>query len=142
MRLLDTNIWLALTIAKHTAHQRVSSWMATAGSSPLLFCRATQQSVLRLLTTAQVLAAYDLLPKSNAEAWEIYRAFFNDQRVSFREEPTGVEARWQALASRDTASPKRWMDAYLAAFAIAGGYQFVTTDSGFRQYPNLDLLLI
>src|SRR3954453_10529952 len=114
MRLLDTNVWLALTIAKNSAPGRVSNWVANAGSGPLLFCRATQQSVLRLLTTAQVLAAYDLLPKTNAEAWEVYRAFFNDQRVSFREEPAGVEARWQALASRDFASPKSWMDAYLA----------------------------
>jgi toxin-antitoxin system PIN domain toxin len=129
-------------IAKHTAHERVASWMATAGSAPLLFCRSTQQSVLRLLTTARVFAAYQLLPITNAEAWDIYRAFFNDQRVSFCEEPAGVAARWQALASLEAASPKRWMAAYLAAFAIAGGYQFITTDAGFRQYPNLDLLLI
>jgi predicted nucleic acid-binding protein len=31
------------------------------------------------------------------------------------------------------------MDAYLAAFAIAGGHQLVTTDKGFAQYPGLSL---
>jgi hypothetical protein len=34
------------------------------------------------------------------------------------------------------------MDAYLAAFACAGGFQLVTTDSGFRQFRGLDLLLL
>jgi predicted nucleic acid-binding protein len=53
-----------------------------------------------------------------------------------------VELQWRTFASRETASPKLWMDAYLAAFAITGGFQFVTTDAGFRQYPNLDLVVI
>ena len=39
------------------------------------------------------------------------------------------------------ASPKLWMDAYLAAFAIAGGCQLVTTDQGFAQFPSLRCLL-
>ncbi len=43
---------------------------------------------------------------------------------------------------RDTASPKIWMDAYLAAFALAGGYQMVTTDAAFKQFRGLDLLLL
>jgi hypothetical protein len=31
---------------------------------------------------------------------------------------------------------------YLAAFALAGGHQFVTTDKAFRQFKGLDLLLL
>jgi predicted nucleic acid-binding protein len=34
------------------------------------------------------------------------------------------------------------MDAYLAAFARAGGYQFVTTDRAFSQFADFDLVLI
>lgn len=34
------------------------------------------------------------------------------------------------------------MDAYLAAFAMAGGYRMVTTDRAFRQFQGLDLVLL
>jgi uncharacterized protein len=34
------------------------------------------------------------------------------------------------------------MDAYLAAFAIAGGHQLVTTDKAFKQFQGLDLLVL
>jgi predicted nucleic acid-binding protein len=30
------------------------------------------------------------------------------------------------------------MDAYLAAFAMAGGYQLVTADKAFKQFKGLD----
>lgn len=70
-------------------------------------------------------------------------AFLTDNRIFFRnEEPAGLERRWQELALRETASPKLWMDAYLAAFALAGGYRLVTTDRAFRQFTGLDLILL
>ena len=53
-----------------------------------------------------------------------------------------MEARWLALASRDTASPKLWMDAYLAGFSLAGGYRMVTNDSGYSQFEGLKLLIL
>jgi predicted nucleic acid-binding protein len=34
------------------------------------------------------------------------------------------------------------MDAYLAAFAITGGYQLVTTDKAFKQFKGLNLLIL
>ena len=34
------------------------------------------------------------------------------------------------------------MDAYLAAFALAGGYRMVTTDAAFKQFRELDLELL
>lgn len=46
------------------------------------------------------------------------------------------------LALRDTASPKLWMDAWLAAFAICAGLQLVTFDRGFAQFAGLELLLL
>jgi predicted nucleic acid-binding protein len=33
-------------------------------------------------------------------------------------------------------------DAYLAAFAIAGDMRFATFDTGFRQFSELDLILL
>ena len=49
---------------------------------------------------------------------------------------------WKDLAARGTASPKLWMDAYLAAFALAGEYRLVTTDAAYRQFKGLDLLVL
>ena len=57
-------------------------------------------------------------------------------------EPEGLEPHWKALAARDTTSPKVWMDAYLAAFAIAGGHQLVTIDRDFQQFPGLDCVVL
>ena len=53
-------------------------------------------------------------------------------------------ARWRRLASCETASPKVWMDAYLAAFAIAGGLRLVSLDRDFRSFERdgLDFVLL
>jgi predicted nucleic acid-binding protein len=34
------------------------------------------------------------------------------------------------------------MDAYLAAFAMAGGLQLVTTDKDFKQFNGLNLVVL
>jgi predicted nucleic acid-binding protein len=80
---------------------------------------------------------------TNVQAWEAYEAFLADDRiVLLTEEPAGLEPRWKRFALRDTASPKIWMDAYLAAFALAGGYRMVTTDADFEQFRGLDLQVL
>jgi toxin-antitoxin system PIN domain toxin len=109
----------------------------------VLFCRATQQSLLRLLTTAAVLAPYGNPPLTNDEAWQVYAAFAADDRIFLLDrEPPGTESAWVDYAAIKTASPKRWMDAYLAAFARSSGSTLVTTDSAFRSFPSLDLRLL
>ncbi len=34
------------------------------------------------------------------------------------------------------------MDAYLAAFAVVGGYTLVTTDLAFRQFPGVQVVVL
>jgi uncharacterized protein len=65
-----------------------------------------------------------------------------DERIAWADEPRGLEASWKKLAAGSRASPKLWMDAYFAAFAITGGYRLVTTDRAFKQFKCLDLLLL
>lgn len=143
MKLPDTNIWLALALSKHTHHQAAKAWLdAEDAPDGVLFCRSTQQSVLRLLTTTGIMAVYDIKPLSNLEAWNVYEAFIADDRIVFRDEPPGLAAIWKKLAARRTSSPKLWMDAYLAAFAVACGAQLVTTDKAFTQFPGLDARVI
>jgi toxin-antitoxin system PIN domain toxin len=143
MKLADTNVWLALALSKHLFHDVAQAWLDTeTKAQEVLFCRSTQQSFLRLLTTAAMLKPYGALPLTNAEAWTLYERFLTDERIAMVDEPRGLEAHWKALAARETPSPKLWMDAYLAAFAIAGGYRLITTDQGFAQYTGLDLLVL
>jgi toxin-antitoxin system PIN domain toxin len=142
--LCDSNVWLALTLSKHVHHSAAREWFeAVEDSASVCFCRATQQTFLRLLTNASVLSPYGNPPLTNRQAWEACEAFLADDRIVLRaEEPAGLEARWERFAVRDTASPKIWMDAYLAAFALAGGYRMVTTDAAFKQFQGLDLELL
>jgi predicted nucleic acid-binding protein len=57
-------------------------------------------------------------------------------------EPSGCESNLDQWASREASTPRLWTDAYLAAFAIAGGLRLVTFDRGFSRFPGLDLLLL
>jgi toxin-antitoxin system PIN domain toxin len=142
--LCDSSVWLALALSRHAHHAAVREWLETVRDpASVLFCRATQQTFLRLVTNASVLSPYGNPPLTNRQAWEAYQSILVDDRIVFRpEEPTGLEAHWRRFALRETASPRIWMDAYLAAFAFAGGYRMVTTDAAFRQFRGLDLELL
>lgn len=144
MDLCDSSVWLALALSRHAHHRAVRDWFeAVTEPGSVLFCRATQQTLLRLLTNAAVLGPYGNPPLTNRQACDAYQALVADDRVAFRsQEPAGLEALWRRFAVRGTASPKLWMDAYLGAFALAGGYRMVTTDAAFRQFGGLDLELL
>lgn len=61
-----------------------------------------------------------------------------------RDEPRGALRLWHALSARDSASPKVWMDAYLAAFATAGGLRLLTLNRDFENFVphGLELSLL
>jgi len=142
-KLLDSNVWLALTLSRHQFHRAVSDWFNTCTRpGEVIFCRATPQSLLRLLTTPAVLNAYGNPPLTNAEAWQVYERFCAEKRIAHAGEPANLSRDWKRLSKSDVASPKLWMDSYLAAFAIAGGYQLVTTDNDFRRFDGLNLRLL
>ena len=143
MTLADSNIWLALSLSGHVFHNAAEAWfLSQSKSSKVAFCRSTQHSYLRLLTTAAVVSSYGIAPLSNDDAWLAYQGWQADARVTYLDEPAGIEATWQTLAARKSASPKVWMDAYLAAFAMAGGLQLVTTDKDFKQFNGLNLVVL
>jgi toxin-antitoxin system PIN domain toxin len=140
----DANVWPALALFRHVHHRTALRRFETiAQPGDVLFCRATQHTLLRQLTNSAVLAPYGNPPLTNAQAWKAYEAFAADDRIALRvDEPTHIESRWKQLAARDTASPKLWMYAYLAAFAITAGLRLVTTDIAFRQFAGLDHLIL
>ena len=142
--LCDTNVWFALVVGSHDHHDVIQTWLDSLERDRFaLFCRSTQQSLLRLLTTAGTMALYSLPPFTNREAWQAYEAVLADERIAYAPaEPEGLDSYWHQFSSRTTSSPKLWMDAYLAAFARAGGYQMVTTDAAFRQFEDLDVVVL
>src|SRR5437762_2451748 len=116
MVLADSNVWLALAFPKHEFHPAVETWFTRQKArDTVFFCRATQQSFLRLLTTSAVFAPHGLPALSNKSAWSVYEGLFADERISWTKEPGGVDSQWKKLAGNSKPSPKLGMDAYLAA---------------------------
>ncbi len=143
--LIDSNVWLAVAFDRHGFHATAMEVIeVSSAESPAFFCRATEQSIVRLLSTAAIQALYDSPVITNEGAVRLLNEWQAEPNVASIDEPTGTRDLWLQLASCDTASPKLWMDAYLAAFAITGKLRFVTNDKAFRQFEpqGLDLQLI
>ena len=143
---LDTNVWLALALEEHPAHRAAQAWLMEQRpeSRSLIFCRSTEQSLLRLLSSEKILNAVGSQALSNEQAIKVLENMLRQPNVVTNTEPVNLRPIWLRLASRPTSSPKLWMDAYLAAFAITGGHQMVTFDKAFRQFQaqGLELRLL
>lgn len=141
--LFDTNVWLAAIFPTHPFHARAQQAIQQATPAlPAVWCRSTQQSFLRLATTPTLLKAYGAEGMTNRDALVVLDTLQALPQVALREESPGVFALWCQLAGADTASPKVWMDAYLAAFAITGGLTLVTLDRDFRNFVPQGLNLV
>lgn len=143
--LFDTSVWLAAIFTTHPFHLSAQNALRQASpAQPAVFCRATQQSFLRLATTPALLKAYGATGLTNRDALVTLGALMALPQVCERAEPPGTPVLWHRLASLPTASPKVWMDAYLAAFAIGGGLRLVSLDQDFRNFTadGLDLQLL
>ena len=140
MLLPDVNVWLALTFDSHVHHPAAKTWFdGLANDSVCYFCRLTQQGFLRLATNPSVFGKDAVtLP----DAWQKYDLFLSDPRVSFAAEPDKVEAHWRTYTQARSFSPKIWNDAYLAAFALAGGLGMITFDRAFMQFQNVTVTLL
>jgi toxin-antitoxin system PIN domain toxin len=120
----DVNVWLALASPEHVHAAAARRWWE-AETGRIAFSRMTQMGFLRLMTTE---AAMDGKPLTMAGAWRVHDRLYEDDRVVFVPEPAGVEGRFREYAAGRAASPKRWADAWLLAFAHAAGGTLVTFD--------------
>jgi toxin-antitoxin system PIN domain toxin len=135
----DVNVWIALTSDGHIHHASAARWFATLDNNArLVFCRITQLSLLRLLTTQAVMGT-DVMTQT--EAWQIYDGWVQDLRVIFLEEPSGLEQRLRSYSRRKTPAPKEWADDYLLAFAALSDLTLVTFDRAFQGKTRKLLLL-
>jgi toxin-antitoxin system PIN domain toxin len=136
----DVNVWIALAYEGHQHHPSATGWFEDLNREALYFCRFTQLGLLRLLTHPSVMQD-DV--RSQAEAWQTYDSFLQDERVSFHPEadPEQIDSALRRLTSSRRSS-QQWPDAYLAAFARAAGLTLVTFDRGLRQMAAGNTVLL
>lgn len=122
----DVNVWVALTCERHSHHAAARRWFAELHENVYIaFCRFTQLSLLRLLTTRAVMLDEVM---TQIQAWAAYDTWLQDDRVIFLEEPAVLEPTFRTLSKRPHSDSKLWADAYLAAFASVEGLELVTFD--------------
>jgi predicted nucleic acid-binding protein len=81
-----------------------------------------------------ITATYGVPRASNADAWVALEAFLALPQVEVMHEPPELGRHWCQLGAIPETAPKRWMDAYLAAFAMAAGVQLVSLDRDFNHF--------
>jgi hypothetical protein len=129
LNFLDANVWLALLWGRHIHSDKAKEWFESSAEERFLFCRITQMTVLRLLTTQAVMGT-DV--KKMPEAWGLWDHVCADDRIEFLSEPEALETAFRRLSSLRSPSPKVWADAYLLAFASVAGLKLITFDRGLR----------
>lgn len=139
IKLVDANVWLALSAGSHVHHTAARDWFDGQLDGACAFCRVTQLALLRHLTNAKIMGP---LVQNQQQAWDAYDCLINDPRVIFLTEPPGLDIKFRALSSSTNSSSKLWTDAYLAALAIQTFAQLVTFDRGFQTFAGLDLGLL
>ncbi|MBM4163749.1 MAG: type II toxin-antitoxin system VapC family toxin [Lentisphaerae bacterium] len=139
MHIPDVNVWLALVFEAHMHHRSAVTWFDTLGPKDCAFCRFTQQGFLRLSTNQSVMRD-DVVTLT--EAWKNYDALLRDGRVFFAEEPADLERHWRQRTRGCAYSHRVWGDAYLVAFAEAGGFVNVSFDQGFLAYGGIKALVL
>lgn len=103
---------------------------------------AVLREVKERLEDLRARKAYDSYLSGKSKARDLETSLAELEReTAWLEEPDAFSDLWKSLAAVNTASPKVWMDAYLAAFAIGHRIRFVTLDSDFRKYEANGLIL-
>ena len=138
LNFLDANVWLALLWDRHIHHQPAQQWFERSLDEQFLFCRFTQITTLRLLTTPAVLGE-DVCTMS--EAWKLWDIIEADSHISFLVEPDGLDFEFRRQSNIAGSSPKMWAHAYLLAFAIVAGVRLVTFDRALKS-RKADVLLL
>ena len=138
LNFLDANVWLALVWSRHVHSEKALRWFERSGEEQFFFCRFTQLTVLRLLTTETAMQG-DV--RNMSQAWELWDKIWADTRIAFLPEPEGLEPEFRVQSRLTSRSPKVWADAYLLSFAIVAGVRLVTFDRA-MQSRKADVLVL
>ena len=129
LNFLDANVWLALLWGRHAHSERARLWFDNADEEQFFFCRSTQLTVLRLLTTEKIMGRDT---QSMSQAWSLWDRVWADARIAFLPEPENIEKEFRSRSRLSSQSPKVWADAYLLAFASVAGLKLVTFDRALK----------
>src|ERR1700730_18293725 len=102
LNFLDSNVWLALLWSRHIHSETARRWFDQSSEEQFVFCRFTQITVLRLLTTEKVMGR-DV--KTMVEAWAVWDRIWADSRVTFLPEPEGIEKEFRLGSRLSSKSP-------------------------------------
>ncbi|MFZ3342386.1 MAG: PIN domain-containing protein [Terriglobales bacterium] len=125
----EANVWLALLWNRHADSERARAWFEQVDEEQFFFCRFTQITVLRLLTSEWVMGSDT---KSLAEAWGLWDRIWADERVDLLAEPDDLEKDFRWRSRLTERSSKVWVDSYLLAFAAVAGLKFITFERGLQ----------
>ena len=135
----DVNLWLALNHRIHGHHAAAVRWFGDLDEETVFaFCRQTQMALLRLLTNPAAMGE-DVF--TQRQAWALYHQWTEPGKAVLLDEPPGLDESFYRRTQADTPSTKVWADAYLAAFAEAGGLTLVTFDRALAGRAKGSLLL-
>jgi toxin-antitoxin system PIN domain toxin len=126
---LSANVWLALLWSRHIHSEKAREWLGGSPDEKFVFCRFTQLTILRLLTSAVVMGS-DV--REMPEAWELWDEVCADDRVAYLPEPEAIEPEFRRPSQLSSSWPKVWADSYLLAFATVAGLKLVTFDRVLR----------
>src|SRR5437762_2133636 len=107
LNFLDANVWLALIWSRHAHSEIARDWFDQAAEEQFFFCRFTQLTILRLLTTEKIMGE-DATTMS--EAWRVWDRVRGDSRIAFLPEPDNFEREFRARSRLASRSPKVWAD--------------------------------
>ncbi len=137
--LADVNFLVALLHARHAQSRRAAAWLERHDEEgSVALCRVAQMGALRVLTNRAWLADE---VQSAAEVWRVWDMLGGDERFFFAAEPARLEIEWRRLTSGWPRGRLAETDAYLAAFASAGGLRLLSFDKGLRRFPGVELEL-
>lgn len=138
--LFDVSVWVGLAFSSHPHHREAKrEFEAAVFGRPAAFCRAAQHGFMRIVTTSAVQKIYGSGVITNDDAWKKWESLMKLPQVVWLDEPHNLETYWQKHARLSSASPKVWMDAYLAAFAWGHGIPLATLDEYFTKLPGLSV---
>jgi len=138
LNFLDANVWLALIWDRHIHAERAREWHERSYEEKFFFCRFTQITLLRLLTSSAIMGQ-DV--RKMSEAWDLWDQVCADDRVALLAEPDVIEPDFRRLSKAGSSSPKVWADGYLLAFASVVGLRLVTFDKALRS-RSADVLVL
>jgi len=132
---------MALRFQGHVHHDIAPEWFESLDDrddARLCFCRITQLSLLRLITT-EVMGKHEVL--SERQAWDVYDRWFEDSRVFFLQKGANLEKMFRGISKQARPAAKDWVHSDLLAFAEVADLSLVAFDRAIKQKDGSALLL-